>query len=150
LLSVSYGPKIYSDRNLETCWRKETECVGIWNDIIQDILKILSGSDPSAGRNFQTDTLEISRLLKIRILQISKILVFYPLNWQIRIFTFYNHSRYPCILHPYKQYTLHIPHTSFQTYKIHIWQSWNHQKARQASYNPDTQSSWYYYLDSNN
>ena len=21
--------KIYSDRNLETCWRKETECVGI-------------------------------------------------------------------------------------------------------------------------
>ena len=73
-LSVSYGPNIYSDRYLETCWLKETEFVGIWNDIIQNILKFSSGSDPSAERNFQTDRLDISRLLKIRIVQISKTL----------------------------------------------------------------------------
>lgn len=66
--------RIYSDRNLETGWRNETECVGIWNDIIQNILKISSGSDHCSGRDFQTYTLDISRLLKIRILQNSKTL----------------------------------------------------------------------------
>jgi len=37
-------------------------------------IRISSGSNPSAERNFQTDRLDISTLLKIRIVQISKTL----------------------------------------------------------------------------